>query len=89
MIDLGLSSGTKWSCCNIDATNPVEKGNYYAWVRQRLKIVLVGAIIFIVMDQRKLAMILWGYKWNKTRCGICQVGRLVEDAIARPDLGID
>ena len=23
MIDLGLSSGTKWSCCNIDATNPV------------------------------------------------------------------
>ena len=31
MIDLGLSSGTKWSCCNVDATNPVEKGNYYAW----------------------------------------------------------
>ena len=31
MIDLGLLSGTKWSCCNIDATSPTDYGGYYAW----------------------------------------------------------
>jgi hypothetical protein len=31
MIDLGLPSGTKWSCCNIGATSPIEYGGYYAW----------------------------------------------------------
>jgi len=31
MIDLGLSSGTKWACCNVDATKPEGYGGYYAW----------------------------------------------------------
>ena len=31
MIDLGLPSGTKWSCCNVGATKPEEYGGYYAW----------------------------------------------------------
>lgn len=31
IIDLGLPSGTKWSCCNIGASTPTENGNYYAW----------------------------------------------------------
>ena len=31
MIDLGLPSGTKWSCCNVGATKPEEYGAYYAW----------------------------------------------------------
>ncbi len=31
MIDLGLPSGTKWACCNVDATKPEEYGGYYAW----------------------------------------------------------
>lgn len=31
MIDLGLPSGTKWACCNVDASAPVEYGGYYAW----------------------------------------------------------
>lgn len=30
-IDLGLPSGTKWSCCNIGATKPEDNGDYYAW----------------------------------------------------------
>ena len=30
-IDLGLPSGTKWSCCNVGASSPSEYGNYYAW----------------------------------------------------------
>ena len=31
MIDLGLPSGTKWACCNVGASEPVENGGYYAW----------------------------------------------------------
>lgn len=31
MIDLGLPSGTKWSCCNTDALSPEDSGGYYAW----------------------------------------------------------
>lgn len=30
-IDLGLPNGTLWSCSNIDASSPVNYGNYYAW----------------------------------------------------------
>lgn len=31
MIDLGLPSGVKWSCCNVGATTPEAPGDYYAW----------------------------------------------------------
>ena len=31
LIDLGLSSGTKWACCNVGATKPEGDGDYYAW----------------------------------------------------------
>lgn len=36
LIDLGLPSGTKWACCNIDTDNPeiqspTNYGGYYAW----------------------------------------------------------
>ncbi len=35
VIDLGLPSGTKWACCNIDPDaskqNPMNYGGYYAW----------------------------------------------------------
>lgn len=31
IIDLGLPSGTKWACCNVDAHAPEEVGGYYAW----------------------------------------------------------
>ena len=30
-IDLGLPSGTKWACCNIGASEPTQKGEFYAW----------------------------------------------------------
>lgn len=30
-IDLGLPSGTKWSCCNVGASVPENFGGYYAW----------------------------------------------------------
>ena len=31
LIDLGLPSGTKWACCNVDAKSPEDYGGYYAW----------------------------------------------------------
>ena len=31
MIDLGLSSGTKWACCNVGASTPEDYGGYFAW----------------------------------------------------------
>ena len=31
LIDLGLPSGTLWSCCNVGATSPEGYGGYYAW----------------------------------------------------------
>lgn len=31
MIDLGLPSGIKWSCCNVGASTPSDFGHYYAW----------------------------------------------------------
>lgn len=31
LIDLGLPSGAKWACCNIEATSPEQHGGYYAW----------------------------------------------------------
>lgn len=30
-IDLGLPSGTKWSCCNVGASRPEDYGDYFAW----------------------------------------------------------
>ena len=31
MIDLGLPSGTLWSCCNVGSDAPEDFGEYYAW----------------------------------------------------------
>lgn len=31
IIDLGLPSGTKWACCNVGASSPIDYGGYYAW----------------------------------------------------------
>lgn len=31
MIDLGLPSGTKWSCMNVGAGSPEDYGDYFAW----------------------------------------------------------
>ena len=31
IIDLGLPSGTKWACCNVEASVPEEFGGSYAW----------------------------------------------------------
>lgn len=37
LIDLGLPSGTKWSCCNVGANQPEGYGAYYAWGETKKK----------------------------------------------------
>ena len=37
LIDLGLPSGTLWSCCNVDAKTPQDYGGYYAWGETQTK----------------------------------------------------
>ena len=37
MIDLGLPSGMKWACCNIDADTPEDYGGYYALFETEVK----------------------------------------------------
>ncbi len=37
LLDLGLPSGTKWACCNVDASSPMQIGGYYAWGEKRTK----------------------------------------------------
>ena len=42
MIDLGLPSGTKWACCNVDTDHPENQsptnyGGYYAWGETEIK----------------------------------------------------
>ena len=43
LIDLGLPSGTKWACCNVDpdpaAQSPANCGGYYAWGETEVKVV--------------------------------------------------
>ena len=38
-VDLGLPSGTKWACCNIDASAPDGYGGYFAWGETDVKLV--------------------------------------------------
>lgn len=42
-IDLGLPSGTKWCCCNVDASTPEGYGGYYAWELYDIANVRMGA----------------------------------------------
>ncbi len=37
LIDLGLPSGTLWSCCNVGASSPEGYGSYYAWGETQTK----------------------------------------------------
>ena len=37
VVDLGLPNGTKWACCNVDATCPEDKGGFYAWGETKTK----------------------------------------------------
>ena len=36
-VDLGLPSGTMWATCNVGASKPEGRGNYYAWGETKTK----------------------------------------------------
>lgn len=78
MIDLGLPSGTKWACCNVDATKPEDFGGYYAWGETETKDSYEwetytyyndnDGFIFIGEDiagtQYDVAHVKWGGSWR-------------------------
>ena len=74
IIDLGLPSGTKWSCCNIHMGNPspTNKGGEYAWGETETKDeysiktykhqnVFIGSDI--AGTQYDVAHVRWGGSW--------------------------
>ena len=78
IIDLGLPSGTKWSCCNIHMGNPspTNKGGEYAWGETETKDEYSlnaykyyenGSTMFIGYDiagtQYDVAHVRWGGPW--------------------------
>ena len=77
MIDLGLSSGTKWACCNVGASKPEDYGNYYAWGETETKTTYNestykyyqnGEYVSIGSDiagtSYDVAHVKWGGSWN-------------------------
>lgn len=73
VIDLGLPSGTKWACCNVDAKKPEDYGGYYAWGETSTKTeysssnyryegVNIGSDIR--GTQYDVAHVKWGGKWQ-------------------------
>lgn len=86
MIDLGLPSGTLWSCCNVGAEIPEDYGNYYTWggttpiVESRLTIVVnpypnIGTDIS--GTKYDVAYMDWGDSWRMPT--IKQCGELIDN----------
>ena len=78
-IDLGLPSGTKWACCNVDASTPEGYGGYYAWGETKEKDVYdLSTYIYcdgsddtyhdlgsdIAGTKYDVAHVKWGGDWN-------------------------
>ncbi len=73
IIDLGLPSGTKWACCNVDANKPEDYGGYYAWGETSTKTEYsssnyrydqVNLGNDISGTQYDVAHVKWGGKWQ-------------------------
>ncbi len=67
LIDLGLPSGTKWACCNVGASNPIDNGSYYVWGRteeyQTEKSLSDFTGSDIAGSQYDVAHVKWGDSW--------------------------
>ena len=79
MIDLGLSSGTRWACCNVGATTPERLGSKFAWGETEEKFVYdwssyvhCDGIVDTCHDlgesicgsQYDVAHVKWGSEWR-------------------------
>ena len=73
MIDLGLPSGTIWSCCNVGASSPKDYGDFYAWgeTKEKMKFysntyqfenVKIGPSIS--GTRYDVAHVKWGGQWQ-------------------------
>ena len=69
MIDLGLSSGTLWACCNVGTHGPSQYGLYYAWgktttydPKSEYQYTYYGTDI--AKTNYDAAYVLWGEKWS-------------------------
>ena len=71
-IDLGLPSGTRWACCNIDTSAPEAYGGYYAWGElveknwygwSNYSLSSAGSMYDLTAEE-DVATVLWGSKWR-------------------------
>lgn len=55
-IDLGLPSGTKWACCNVDAKVPGDLGGHYAWgeTKEKSEYTLDTYTYYTVIDEKDI-----------------------------------
>jgi len=74
LIDLGLPSGTRWACCNVDAKSPEDFGGYYAWGETEEKNVYSAATYTFspangnqLTAEEDVAYIKWGSQWCMPR----------------------
>ena len=88
-IDLGLSSGTKWSCCNIESKNPQDIGNYYSWGETEDKELyskknydgslgpFYSRVIHLNGGNHDVAHVVWGSPWQMP--SLEQVNELINE----------
>ena len=74
MIDLGLPSGTRWACCNVDAKSPEQDGGYYAWGEIEEKVIYSAATYTFspanghqLTAEEDVASVKWGRQWCMPR----------------------
>ncbi len=82
IVDLGLTSGTKWASCNIGASSPEEFGYYIAWGETKRKKEYSEQTYFdapyllfttdgnncICGTKYDAATVLWGDEWAMPTC---------------------
>ena len=69
-VDLGLPSGTKWATCNVGASSPEERGDYFTWGETTTKNNYIGSnasssyypsTLYLSQDA---AYVNWGSSWR-------------------------
>ena len=76
MIDLGLPSGTLWSCCNEGAHTPADYGDHYAWGETKTKkpTTAIKAIFMAISQHGKYYYNGWAqHRRHPIRCGFRDV----------------
>jgi hypothetical protein len=71
-VDLGLPSGTRWACCNIDTDRPEMYGGYYAWGELEEKesynwynySLSSAGNMYDLTAEEDVATVKWGEKWR-------------------------